>query len=55
MNGLLVSHSPGSVAIVDADDGTAVTYGQLWERVTRAADGGPVASMRRRHCRASAD
>jgi long-chain acyl-CoA synthetase len=38
MNDLLAQHNPLSIAILDADQGTEITYGQLLERVTRTVD-----------------
>jgi len=35
---ILTRHHPGSVAILDPDEGTETTYGQLLERVTRTAE-----------------
>ena len=37
MNDLLAAHPSTSVAVVDADQGTEITYGQLRERVSAAA------------------
>jgi acyl-CoA synthetase (AMP-forming)/AMP-acid ligase II len=38
MNDLLAQHNPSSVAILDADQGTATTYGQLLTSVTQTSD-----------------
>jgi len=38
VNGLVPQHCPDSLAILDADHGEEVTFGQLLDRVTRTAD-----------------
>ncbi len=38
MSDLVPQHSPASAAILDADQGEEITYGQLLERVTQTAD-----------------
>ena len=38
MNGLVPQHSPDSLAILDADHGEEITFGQLLDRVRRTAD-----------------
>jgi len=38
MNDILAQHNPSSVAILDADQGTETTYGQLLASVTRTSD-----------------
>ncbi len=38
MRHLLARHSPAALAVIDADQGAEITYGQLLDRVTGAAD-----------------
>ena len=38
MNELLAQHNPSSIAILDADSGTATTYGQLLASIQRTSD-----------------
>jgi len=38
INNLLAQHKPSSVAILDADHGTATTYGQLLEGIEQTSD-----------------